>query len=373
MSGAGRPLRIAAHNGAPIWGGGEVALARVVAGLERRGHQPMLYCNRYEVARRAAEFGATTRRLHLGGDIAVHTAVRFALALRRQKPDALILGTFRKLWLGALAARLARVPRVVARIGLETDMPRNAKYRWVFRHWVDAVVFNADVMRERFRRELPEFEGDLVTLHTGLPTPAADEVEAAGQRTRGAALRRELGIPEAAPVVGSVGRLAEQKRYDRLVAAVAALEGIHLLLVGDGPEREALRQRATEAGIRDRLHLTGHRDDVAPALAAMDVFVISSDREGMSNAMLEALAAGVPVVSTDVSGAREALRPLEDGVAPGRVVPADADALTGALRELLESEELREGAAAAARRTARERFDETRMLEGWESVLRGGG
>ena len=357
-------LRIAAHNGAPVWGGAEIALSRVVAGLERRGHDVLLYASDPEVVRRAAELGAPSRRLHLGGDIALHHAVRFALELRRRRPDVLVLGTFRKLWLGALAARLAGVPRVVARIGLETDMPRNAKYRFVFRRWIDAVVFNADGMRRRFRDALPEFEGELVTIHTGVPAPAV---------RGGAALRAELGIPADAPVVGSVGRLATQKRYDRLIRAVAALPGAHALIVGEGGERAALEAAAVEEGVADRVHLAGHRDDVGPALDAMDVFVISSDREGMSNAMLEAIAAGLPVVSTDVSGAREALRPLDDGCRAGCVVGFGPSELEAALKDVLGDGDRLAAMRAASQRVARERFDETRMLEEWERVLRGDG
>lgn len=361
-----RRLRIVAHNGAPVWGGAEIALVRLVNGLARRGHDVVLYCNDPEVARRAAEQGAPTARLHLGGDIALHHALRLAFRLRRLAPDVLLLGTFRKLWLGSLAGRLAAVPRVVARVGLETDTPRNAKYRFVFRHWIDAVVFNADGMRTTFLEAIPDFRGDAVTVHTGVAPPVAEG---------GAAFRRELGIPEDAPLVGSVGRLVEQKRYDRLVRTLAELPEVHAVLVGAGEERETLERLAREAGTADRLHLAGHRDDPDPALDAMDLFVVCSDREGLSNAMLEALAAGVPVVSTDVSGAREALAPAQDagasGVAPGRVVGFDETELVAALRALLDDGEERFRMGEAARRVARERFGEERMLDGWERILRG--
>lgn len=367
---AARPLRIVAHNGAPVWGGAEIAIARLVTGLGRRGHDVMLYCNDPEVARRAAKLDAPVGRLHLGGDIAVHDALRFGLRLRRRRPDVLLLGTFRKIWLGALAAKIGGVPRVVARIGLETDMPRNAKYRFVFRRWIDAVVFNADGMRRAFLQSMSDFPGDAVTIHTGIASVA---------RGDGAAFRRELGVPQDAPLVGSVGRLATQKRYDRLVRALASLPGVHAVVVGEGAERGTLEALAREEGVAERVHLPGHRDDVADALDAIDVFVLCSDREGMSNAMLEALAAGVPVVSTDVSGAREALAPaasppaVSDAVearAPG-VVLASPDRLTPTLRELLGDRPRLVAMAAAAGRVARQRFDEDRMLDAWEHVLRG--
>lgn len=382
-----RPLRLDVHNGAPVWGGAEIATARLVAGLARRGHDVVLHCNDPEVERRAAGLGAPTRRTHLGGDIALHHALRFAAILRRRRPDALLLGTFRKLWLGALAGRLAGVPRVVARIGLETDVPRNAKYRFVFRRWVDAVAFNADVMRHRFAAVLPDYPGALVTIYTGVPArPGAVQAGA------GAALRRSLGIPADAPLVGSVGRLAPQKRYERLVDALDSLPGVHALILGEGPERTALEARARQRGVADRLHVPGRRDDVAPTLAALDVFVLCSDREGMSNAMLEAMAAGVPVVSTDVSGAREALSgggglaphresarglpelgdvgDVGEGALPGIILGSPAE-LAGTLRALLADPERRASMARAGRRVVGERFGEERMLEAWERLLGG--
>lgn len=393
------PLRIAAHNGARVWGGAEIAVARLVAGLARRGHDARLFCGDPEVAARAATLGAPVAAARLGGDVAIHDAVRFARQLRGQRPQVLLLGTFRKLWLGALAGRLAGVPRTVARIGLETDLPRNLKYRLVMGRWIDAVAFNADAMRHAFLASSPWYGGRVETIRTGIRPVVA---------VGGEALRAELGISAAAPVVGSVGRLAEQKRYDRLVRAMAALPDAHLLVVGEGPERAALEGLADELGVAARVHLPGHRDDVAAVLDAMDLFVLCSEREGLSNAMLEALSAGVPVVSTDVSGAAEALAPSMtapggdaraeqadepsgssdrstvsgDGspggpgglrVAappPGRIVGAAPGELERTLTELLADAALLREMGAAARRVAAVRFDEDRMLDEWEALLR---
>lgn len=356
-------LRLAVHNGARVWGGAEIAVARLAAGLAGRGHGVVLYCNDRGIARRAAALGAPARVLPLGGDVALHHALRFATELYRRPPDALLLATFRKLWLGALAGRLASVPRVTARIGLETDVPRNAKYRFVFCHWIDAVAFNAEALRQGFLERLPSFPPDrAVTIHQGVERP---------ELSGGPALRAETGIPARARVVGSLGRLARQKRYDRLVRALAELPAdVHLLIAGEGEERAALEALARRLGLGARVHLIGHREDVGRVLDVLDVFVLPSEREGLSNAMLEAMAGGVPVVSTDVGGARETLAPLGEGAAFGIVLRQPED-LAPTLGRLLGDAERRRRMAEAGRAVARVRFAPERMLDAWEALLAG--
>lgn len=386
----GPRLTIAAHNGAPEWGGAEIATSSLLAGLQERGHHVVLFYNREVVARGARGYGLQLRRAHLGGDIAVHHAIRLAYRLRRLKPDVLVVGTFRKLWLAGLAARLAGVP-VVARIGLSSDVPRSGKYELAFRHLVDLVITNANDLRDEYHRLLPDAPPpDVTTIHKGVDVPNV----AVGRE----AVRAELGLDPAAMVVAGVGRLVSQKRYDRLIQAFALLPRVpaagasggsgrrtELLIVGDGPLRGSLESLAADLGVADRVHFAGHRDDVAPIMAAVDLVVVSSDRESLANVMLEAMAVGVPVLSTPVSGALEALgadigagsgedgagdpEAADDRVAAGRVVDSTAEALAVAMAELLaDPATLRRMGEAGRRRVARH-FDRERMLDAWEREL----
>jgi glycosyltransferase involved in cell wall biosynthesis len=187
------------------------------------------------------------------------------------------------------------------------------------------------------------------------------------------AVRAELGIPPRAPVVGSLGRLAEMKRFDRLIEAVGMLgPEVRLVLAGDGPQGAELAARADALGMGDRVHLLGWRRDTADVLAAMDVYAVTSDREGMSNAMLEALASGLPVVSTPVSGSEDALAPFDPGAAHGIVTAGfGAAEVAAALGAVLADPVRRAGMSAVARHAAAERFSPARMLDRWEAVLSG--
>ena len=130
--------------------------------------------------------------------------------------------------------------------------------------------------------------------------------------------RSEFNIPEHATVIGTVGRLAAQKGQRHLIESVALLvkefPELILLIVGDGPEKEALRRTVSEKGLEKQVIFTGSRDDVPDLLAAMDIFVFPSLWEGMPNALAEAMAAGKPVIATDIKPNREVLGPEHAGV-----------------------------------------------------------
>lgn len=361
--GAWRSLHIVAHNGSAILGGAEIATVRLLVGLQDRGHRVWMLCRDRGMAERVGGYGIPTGVLRIGGHVMIHDALRFAYRLRRLAPDVALLTTFKKVTLAAAGARLAGVPFIVQRIGLEGDNPsRGGRYRYALRRHVDAIVLNADAMRPAFLEGSDRLDPDrVVTLHSGVRTPE--------RRAEPGAVRRELGIGDDAVVIGAVARLARQKRFDRLIRALATLpDEVHCVLAGDGEERGALARLAVELGVAKRVHLLGFRREVGDVMDALDVFVVSSEREGLSNAMLEAMAAGVPVVSTAVSGAREALE-SESGVPAGVVVGFDEGALSAALRRLIDDATLRRDMGLAARERAQSEFSWDTSLDRWERFL----
>lgn len=352
-------MRIVAHNGARIWGGAERATTMLLSGLRDRGHDVLLLCNDELVMQAATSQGMRSEVLPIGGDIAIGHAFRLAGRLRQETPDAFIVGTWKKLFLAALGAKRAGVPVVVARVGLETDTPRSAKYRFALRHWVDGVAVNAERIEEPFAK-LDGFGSKKVrVIHNGVrpPAPASNP----------GYLRSQLGIPPDAFVIGAVARLAQQKRLDRLLDSFALMgDDVHLIVAGEGPARVALVAKAAGLGLTRRAHFVGHRDDVADVLAALDVFAITSDREGMANSMLEAMAHGLPVVSTDVSGASDA---LEREARAGIITTFDPADIAASLARLHRDPGLRAQMSAAARLHASTTFSFETMLDRWEHFL----
>ena len=174
-------------------------------------------------------------------------------------------------------------------------------------------------------------------------------------------LDRELGLGNV-PVIAIVGRLVPQKAHGRFLDA-AALVGAkrpdaRFLVIGDGPLRAEVEADAARRGLCDRVSFTGARRDVRDLIARADVLVFSSNWEGLSLAALEALAAGTPVLSTDVAGTREL---LTSGA--GSVVPQDGAALGHALLELIEDPAARAEMGREGTRLAGERFSVERMVD----------
>ncbi|HXF56082.1 MAG TPA: GNAT family N-acetyltransferase [Actinomycetota bacterium] len=188
---------------------------------------------------------------------------------------------------------------------------------------------------------------------------------AAVSAERLAALRRELGIEEAAPVVGTVGRLVAEKGYRELFRAVRAVRravpGIVFLLVGEtDPDKPDAIGREELADLGPAVRVTGWRPDVRDLLALMDVFVLASWREGVPRSAIEAAAMGRAMVLTDIRGCREVARHDREALL---VPPRDAPSLAGAVTELLRDPERRRRLGQGARRRALARFDERRVEE----------
>jgi glycosyltransferase involved in cell wall biosynthesis len=163
-------------------------------------------------------------------------------------------------------------------------------------------------------------------------------------------VRRSIGCGPSDVVLGAVGRLERQKRFDILIDVFAGMAAhaprLRLVLAGEGRRRSELESQAARLGVADRCTFVGHMDDVANLHHAFDVFVQSSEYEGTPNAVLEAMAMETPLVATDAGGTREL---VTDGV-HGLIVPIhDPEALSSAIRRVLDDPDAARQRAVAAR------------------------
>ena len=173
-----------------------------------------------------------------------------------------------------------------------------------------------------------------------IPGVGIDVSRFRGNGEQGAALRRELGIPEDAAVLLSVGDLNKNKNHRAVLDALAGLEdrNLHYVVCGRGPLKEELEAFAREKGLADRVRFVGYRNDIPAFYAMADVFVFPSFREGLSVSVMEAMASGLPIVCSRIRGNTDM---VEDGVNGYLMEPGDPDSIVGALRRL-ENREKRE-------------------------------
>jgi glycosyltransferase involved in cell wall biosynthesis len=170
--------------------------------------------------------------------------------------------------------------------------------------------------------------------------------------------------------IGSVGRLAPEKNYAALVDAVRGLRDgqrdVRLVLAGDGPMRDGILARAAQLGVQPHVTLLGELADVRPALRSMDLFALPSRGETFSNAALEAMASGLPVVMSGAGGGAEMIRDGIDGLI---FDPADGSALGNALARLCADAGLRAQMGRSARQRAQETFGIEAMVDRYSQLI----
>jgi glycosyltransferase involved in cell wall biosynthesis len=212
--------------------------------------------------------------------------------------------------------------------------------------------------------------GKIVVIHNGLDAAPLDEMESrALRRRRRAELLAELGLSSDARIVGSVAGLRPVKGHRYLIEAAAKLmkadARVHLVLVGDGELRDEIVAQIERLGIGARTRLLGLREDSARMAAAFDVAVLASLSEGLPNAVMEAMAAGAPVVATAVGGVPELIKDDETGFL---VPPANSEALAARIQYALSHAPRASLAAMRGRQFIIERFGMERMVAAVERL-----
>lgn len=282
---------------------------------------------------------------------------------RRERPDVLHTHAWGTLIEGLVAARLAGVPVVVhgehGTLQLKPYQVRIQRWAWGL---ADQVLSVSRKLTERISASTAFPASRIRTIQNGV------DLDRFLARERAAA-RDAIGVPAEALVIGTVGRLVPVKDHANLVEALSIIRdnGVDFiaLIAGEGPLRQSLETAVAAHELTRRVRFLGHRADIENVFAALDVFVLPSRSEGMSNTILEAMAAGAAVVATRVGGADEL---VEDGRS-GLLVPAEApDALARALMEVTRSPDMRRQMGRAGRLKAETEFGLQRMLGDYEAL-----
>jgi glycosyltransferase involved in cell wall biosynthesis len=329
-------------------GGAERQLVELIRRLDRSRYRPVLYLGvaRGTIADELGDLDVPLRfvRGRMGSKGA---ALRLARALRQDRPRIVHSWQFVANTWGRIAGRLAGIPVIITSDrGMDTEVSAlHARVDSWLAPLSTRVIVNADAVAENVHRNRGVPREKILTIYNGV------DLERYTPRTSRDEARRALGLPVDRPVVGMVASFCWRKRWDVFLTAVAGVSRsrrITALCVGDGELRPEMEQRARELGLGEVARFLGLRSDIPEIMAAQDVSVLSSDDEGMPNVVMQAMAAGRPVVATDAGGTREIIVDGETGF----VVPCgDSTALADGVGTLLADPVLaaRFGAAGRSR------------------------
>ncbi|GAA5110963.1 hypothetical protein GCM10023320_03300 [Pseudonocardia adelaidensis] len=371
-----RPIRLTILQDHVSVGGAENLLLELCRNVDRRIVEPRLICFRHPGALAPAfeAAGVPVESLERSGRFDPRTLLRLVRSFRSGGTDVVLLTHYHRagLLLGRIAARLARVPNVVA----AHDMDLMGVGKRVLPRGVVETLFLTQalvLLAPSQGRYLHEEEGvgrfpwrrtREVVIPNGIvlrpaPTPA-DRIAA----------RARLGLDRADVVVGIVAVLRPQKAHGVLLRTIAALAPTHprlrLVVVGDGPEAPRVRALVDELGIADRVDFTGLRSDVPALLPAFDISCLSSVHEGAPLAVLESMAAGVPMVATDCGALRDLVADEEEGF----IVPVgDEPALAARLERLIVDPALRRAMGERGRAHAEREFSIERTVQGYQRLV----
>ena len=350
------------------WGGGCVVVLAITRALIARGDEVWVLSFDDETDRRFLEIGAHLIRPPFWFQSINPTDLLllayFGRVCKKQKFDLVATHTSKGGFLGRLAAHMAGVPHIVHHAhGFSFNRPLSGRATRFFVGLERFAAANGDLIiavNEQQRRMAVELGVEKAektcTIHNGIDlTPF--------NRPNGTEARRRLGFDSSALLIGAVGRLAAQKGFPYLIRAIPrvlrSVPSAQFIIAGDGELKAELKQEAQRVGAADRIHFIGFQHDVPGLLAALDIFVQPSLWEGLSISLIEALAAGKPIVATDIEGNREV---VDNGITGLIVPPADPDALADALVLLALDRGRARTLSENARSAANERFSETRMV-----------
>jgi glycosyltransferase involved in cell wall biosynthesis len=342
-------------------GGAEDLVAAIATGLPAERFEIRVACLGSPGPVGRELFQAGHRVVSLGLDVKHTSFMRLVAATRRllkeQHPEILHTHLYHPNLYGRLAALGLGLKGVVAEVHNSYTTVKWHRRLWncLLARVTDCLLVSGPQVWDDVRRYdgVPEAKLKLIPYGIRLEELQVPESQAEA--------KARLGVTGFC--LGTVGRLEEQKGHEYLLAAVAALApeipDLALLLVGDGRRREFLQQQARELGVQDRVRFLGTRRDLPMIYRALDLYVQPSLWEGLPLSLLMAMGAGLPVVATQVSGAREV---IEEGVNGRLVPPGDSPALTAALGELHRQPDLRRRLGQHAHETVAAHHSQAAML-----------
>jgi glycosyltransferase involved in cell wall biosynthesis len=349
------------------WGGQEIRILSEASGMLERGHRVTLITpGSSNIYRAAGDYGIETVALPIERkNLQALFAMRRWLGAHGQGVDIINTHSSTDAWMVAVANLLLRNPAPVVRTRhVSSPINKHRTTTWLYQKAVKHIVVTGEPLRQQLARDNGYRLESMTSVPTGIDLQRfrpRDKLNA----------RKELGLESGKFLVGILATLRSWKGHRYLLDAIASLsdlQGLQLLIVGDGPYRAKLEAHRDLLQINDRVNFVGQQDNPESWLNAMDLFVLPSyGDEGVSQAVMQAMASRLPVIATPVGGMLDAVEDEKTGLL---VKVRDGEAIAAAIHRLFDDETTRKKLAAAGNEFARKRFSRELMLERMESIFR---
>ncbi len=307
----------------------------------------------FDMPERAKQMGADLVDIPESGAVDPRTPLRLAKVIHEFRPDLLHAHDYKTNVFAIALGLLFQIPVMTTLHGYVTRGRRLERYysidRWTLRHMRHIVGVSHDLRDLVAGYRIPSARFSLI--ENAIDLEQYTRVHSISQG------KDRYQIDQGCVVVGAVGRLAPEKGFDLLIQAIDGLlnkgVNLHLMIIGEGDERQRLESLIAQHGREDRIRLLGYRSDVRFLYECMDIFALSSLREGLPNVVLEAMALGVPVVSTKVAGVPQLITHEVNGLL---AECGSAEALATQLERLIHDAEMRQQLSHNARETIESKY-----------------
>jgi glycosyltransferase involved in cell wall biosynthesis len=343
------------------WGGGEKWMIAAAKGLSEKGHRVTIACQPGSVIeQKVLTAGIDIWSFSISADIAWWKIPILKRFFAKKQLDALICCQNKDVKIGAKAARAAGVKAIFARQGIQ-NLSNKRRYIKPFTQYIDGIITNTNSIKTQYESFGWFPQNFIHVIYNGVElTDRAERIN----------LFEKYNLPTDCQIIFSAGRLDHQKGFDLLIEVAQKAKETNkkwqILIAGDGKLLQNLQEKAKEARVEKIFHLIGFTDTVASILKSVDVFVLPSRYEGMPNALLEAMAAGVANIATSVNGAPELVVEGETGYL---VESENATQIYQRLDTILCDKKLRKSMGRKSQQRVRDQFTNEKMVENLEKLL----
>jgi glycosyltransferase involved in cell wall biosynthesis len=350
-----------------MWGGAEIWLMDIMHGLQDRGHQVSLICRPGTILEKNALFeGFDVTTLKMNSDFDIKAIFKIRKLLKEKKIQLISTNMDKELRIGGIAAKLAGNIAVVPSREVDYPLKNKLRYRFTYNYLADHIIANSFSTKKTLLKEAPWLSPDKIeVIYKGInPHPY---IENSG---KGKELRKELKISDSEKVIGFVGQIIERKGINDILKSIPGvvekIPDVKYLFAGEGKLESFLKSEIKRMGIEKNVLFAGFRKDIPSVMNAVDLLILPSVVEGFGYVLVEAMAAGKPVVATNVSSIPEIVLDKKTGILIDVHQP---EQLAEAVLKILENKDAAKEMGILGKERVLQNFTIDKMIANTEAVF----